>query len=205
MNYSIQLNQAVALSATCYHVQTSAQRLINSSFFTKKSNFAQTVTSVKERVAKSWPIRSVLMAPGREFQSVDQVLVRIPAAAVVPDTKLCFLLVCDAFNTMAQRASLKLKESGHEVVVHVFKDGESMVGAVGDVNPDVILCPFLTKRIPAEVYKGPVPCLVIHPGIEGDRGMSSIDWALQESLPEWGVTILQAEQEMDAGPIWATR
>jgi putative two-component system hydrogenase maturation factor HypX/HoxX len=145
------------------------------------------------------------MAPGREyFQSVDQVLVRMPTA-VVPDTKLCFLLVCDAFNSMAQRASLKLKESGHEVVVHVFKDGESMVGAVGEVNPDVILCPFLTKRIPVEVYKGPVPCLVIHPGIEGDRGMSSIDWALQESQPEWGVTILQAEEEMDAGPIWATR
>lgn len=90
------------------------------------------------------------------------------------------------------------------MIVHVFKNGNGMIDAVDHQKPDVILCPFLTKRIPREIYTGEVPCLVIHPGIEGDRGMSSIDWALQEAQREWGVTILQAEEDMDAGPIWAT-
>jgi len=141
-----------------------------------------------------------MMAPERELQGAVKPVV-IPAPA---DAKLCFLLVCDAYNSMAQRASLKLRERGHEVIVHLFKDGDAMITAVESLKPDVILCPFLTKRIPRAIYSGAVPCLVIHPGIEGDRGMSSIDWALQEAQHEWGVTILQAEEDMDAGPIWAT-
>lgn len=133
------------------------------------------------------------MASGREF------------AETTPTTiKLNFLLVCDAFNSMAQRSSLALQERGHAVVVHIVTDGAAMVATVAALKPDVILCPFLTKRIPREVYGGEVPCLVVHPGVEGDRGMSSIDWALHEAESEWGVTILQAEEEMDAGPIWAT-
>lgn len=145
-------------------------------------------------------IRCVSISPGREVHAAP-VTVVVP---MLPETKLCFLLVCDAFNSMAQRASLKLREKGHEVIVHIFKDGDSMINAVDKLKPDVILCPFLTKRIPSAIYNGDVPCLVVHPGIEGDRGMSSIDWALQEKQHEWGVTILQAEEEMDAGPIWAT-
>ncbi len=46
-------------------------------------------------------------------------------------------------------------------------------------------------------------CLVVHPGIVGDRGPSALDWAISESEHEWGVTVLQATGEMDAGPVWA--
>ena len=45
----------------------------------------------------------------------------------------------------------------------------------------------------------------MHPGPKGDRGPSSLDWALLTGETEWGVTALQAVEEMDAGPIWATR
>jgi putative two-component system hydrogenase maturation factor HypX/HoxX len=48
-------------------------------------------------------------------------------------------------------------------------------------------------------------CLIVHPGIMGDRGPSSLDWAIQDREPRWGVTVLQAVAEMDAGPIWARR
>ena len=47
--------------------------------------------------------------------------------------------------------------------------------------------------------------MIIHPGPVGDRGPSSLDWAITEGAPTWGVTALQAVEEMDAGPIWATR
>ena len=47
--------------------------------------------------------------------------------------------------------------------------------------------------------------MIIHPGPVGDRGPSSLDWAITEGARAWGVTALQAVEEMDAGPIWATR
>ena len=81
-----------------------------------------------------------------------------------------------------------------------------MVAAAHAFKPDLIVCPFLTKRVPDAIWKNTsVPCLVVHPGIEGDRGISALDWALVEGKQEWGVTVLQAVEEMDAGDIWATR
>ena len=43
----------------------------------------------------------------------------------------------------------------------------------------------------------------MHPGPLGDRGPSSLDWAIHEGATEWGVTVLQADEEMDGGAVWA--
>jgi putative two-component system protein, hydrogenase maturation factor HypX/HoxX len=48
------------------------------------------------------------------------------------------------------------------------------------------------------------PVVIIHPGIVGDRGASALDWAITQQVRRWGVTALQAVEEMDAGPIWST-
>jgi putative two-component system hydrogenase maturation factor HypX/HoxX len=61
---------------------------------------------------------------------------------------------------------------------------------------------MLTSAIPADVWSRLV-CLVVHPGPPGDRGPSSLDWALAQGRRRWGVTVLQAVAEMDAGPVWA--
>lgn len=116
--------------------------------------------------------------------------------------RLC--LLCDSFNSMAQRIYLECIELGHaQPEVVIFENATQVLQTIASLQPDLILCPFLTKRIPIELY-GNTTCLIVHPGIEGDRGMSSIDWALLENRKEWGVTILQAEEEMDAGDIWST-
>jgi putative two-component system hydrogenase maturation factor HypX/HoxX len=47
-------------------------------------------------------------------------------------------------------------------------------------------------------------CFIVHPGIVGDRGHSALDRAIQDGAAQWGVTVLQAEAEMDAGPVWAS-
>ena len=39
----------------------------------------------------------------------------------------------------------------------------------------------------------------------GDRGPSSLDWAIELGAREWGVTVLEATGEVDAGDVWATR
>src|SRR4029453_19033225 len=56
--------------------------------------------------------------------------------------------------------------------------------------------------IPEEVWTAHT-CLVVHPGPVGDRGPSSLDWAMHEGVDQWGVTVLQADGEMDAGDVWA--
>lgn len=43
----------------------------------------------------------------------------------------------------------------------------------------------------------------MHPGPVGDRGPSSLDRAILDRADRWGVTVLQATGEMDAGDVWA--
>lgn len=76
--------------------------------------------------------------------------------------------------------------------------------AVHLARPDLIIAPFLKRAIPEAVWRSHV-CLVVHPGPEGDRGASSLDRAILEGQAEWGVTVLQAEAGMDAGPVWESR
>ena len=62
---------------------------------------------------------------------------------------------------------------------------------------------MLKIAIPEEVWSRYL-CLIVHPGIMGDRGPSSLDWAIANQEKSWGVTILEAAPEFDAGPIWAS-
>ena len=85
-------------------------------------------------------------------------------------------------------------------------DSFHFISCVIQVEPDMIICPFLTKRIPEQLWSNDrVPCLVVHPGIEGDRGKHSLDWALHQNSSQWGVTVLEPSDEMDAGDIWSTK
>lgn len=122
--------------------------------------------------------------------------------------KLHILFITNSFNSMTQDLHSHLRwVEGHKVSVHVAKGGQDMIGAAQRFKPDLIICPFLTKRIPEKLWRHnqTVPCLIVHPGVEGDRGISSIDWAMMQKRREWGVTVLEAAEEMDAGAIWSTR
>jgi putative two-component system hydrogenase maturation factor HypX/HoxX len=66
----------------------------------------------------------------------------------------------------------------------------------------VLLASFLNRAIPESVWRA-VRCLIVHPGVPGDRGPSALDWAVQDGESRWGVTVLEANAEMDAGDIWA--
>ena len=122
-----------------------------------------------------------------------------------PQKRLHVALICNAFNSMSQRAFLLCKEMGHTPHVVEWESEAQVLMDIDDCAPDIILCPFLTKRIPEVMYSNKkVPCLIVHPGIEGDRGASSIDHAIDSAARTWGVTVLQADEEMDAGDIWAT-
>jgi putative two-component system hydrogenase maturation factor HypX/HoxX len=114
------------------------------------------------------------------------------------------LLLVSAFNGLSQRAWCVLREAGHEVGVLRAGRPQETIDGVRRAAPDLILCPYLKDRVPAEVWQN-WRTVIIHPGPAGDRGPSSLDWAITENARTWGVTALQAVEEMDAGPVWATR
>jgi putative two-component system protein, hydrogenase maturation factor HypX/HoxX len=116
--------------------------------------------------------------------------------------KLHFLTT--AHNSLSQRLWAELTERGYKVSVAVVSSEEAMIKSVEEQKPDLIIAPMLKTKIPQTICSTHV-CLIVHPGILGDRGPSSLDWAIAMGEKTWGVTILQAAEEFDAGPIWATR
>jgi putative two-component system hydrogenase maturation factor HypX/HoxX len=114
------------------------------------------------------------------------------------------LLLASAFNSLTQRIFVELDDLGHDVGCSVVADGRQMRAAVEAFRPELVIAPYLKRAIPPDVWER-CPCLIVHPGIRGDRGASSLDWAILRGLPWWGVTVLQATGEIDAGDIWSHR
>jgi putative two-component system protein, hydrogenase maturation factor HypX/HoxX len=114
------------------------------------------------------------------------------------------LFLVSAHNGLSQRACIALTELGHEVTVAVVDCAGEMEAAVMRHQPELIVCPMLKKVIPESIWAHH-RCLIIHPGPKGDRGPSSLDWAIELGEEEWGVTVLEASGEVDGGDVWATR
>ena len=113
------------------------------------------------------------------------------------------LLLAHSFNSLTQRLWCELGERGHELSLELDISDEVTAEAVALHAPDVVIAPFLKRAIPERVWRR-VPCLIVHPGIPGDRGPAALDWAILEGRREWGVTVLEASAEFDAGDVWAS-
>lgn len=114
------------------------------------------------------------------------------------------LCLCHGFNALSQRLFVELRARGHDVSVELDVNDAVVREAVALFEPDLILAPFLKRAIPEDIWRAR-PCLIVHPGPKGDRGPAALDWAILSGAEEWGVTVLQAAAEMDAGPVWAHR
>jgi putative two-component system protein, hydrogenase maturation factor HypX/HoxX len=113
------------------------------------------------------------------------------------------LLLAHSFNSLTQRLWVELADAGHELSLEFDVRDSVTIEAVRMFAPDLIVAPFLKRAIPEDVWRSH-RCIVVHPGIEGDRGPSALDWAVLDSESRWGVTALQANGEMDAGDVWAS-
>jgi hypothetical protein len=94
---------------------------------------------------------------------------------------------------------IALTELGHEVSVATVGSGAEMERAVDVHRPDLVACPFLKTFIPESIWSRH-RCLIVHPGRVGDRGPSSLDWAIELGAEAWGVTVLEANGELDGDP-----
>ncbi len=103
---------------------------------------------------------------------------------------------------MCQRAWIELDRLDHQVKLHIVSSSQKMSEVVNDYGPDLIVAPFLKTIISKEIWQN-FTCLIVHPGIPGDRGSASLDWAILNNEKAWGVTILEAAEKMDSGKVWA--
>jgi putative two-component system hydrogenase maturation factor HypX/HoxX len=113
------------------------------------------------------------------------------------------LLLAHSFNSLTQRLYVELVDAGHDVAVEFDVNDRVSEEAVALFRPDVLIAPFLKRAIPESIWRHH-RCLVVHPGIRGDRGPSALDWAIMGAETAWGVTVLEATGEMDAGAVWAS-
>ncbi|HZD37975.1 MAG TPA: enoyl-CoA hydratase-related protein [Actinomycetes bacterium] len=116
---------------------------------------------------------------------------------------------------MPQAMWAALREDGHEVIrpedlgIATPMSPESMTWFARLADPDVIFCPFLKEVVPPEVCEH-WTTWIPHPGVRGDRGPSSLSWAILEGAPTWGVTMVRAEpasrpEDLDCGNVGAWR
>jgi putative two-component system protein, hydrogenase maturation factor HypX/HoxX len=113
------------------------------------------------------------------------------------------LLISTAYNGLTQRAHLELAARGHEVFVELAISDGQMTEAVALIEPDIIVCPFLKSKLPEAIWRH-TRSVIVHPGIVGDRGPSSLDWAIHDGEARWGVTAFEANDDFDAGDVWAS-
>ena len=121
-----------------------------------------------------------------------------------PPVRPRILFLVSAHNSLSQCAYVALTELGHDVAVEIVDSAAAMEAAVARQRPELIICPMLKKIIPESIWASH-RCLIVHPGPAGDRGPSSLDWAIELALDAWGVTVLEADGEVDGGDVWATR
>lgn len=114
------------------------------------------------------------------------------------------LVLAHAFNSLTQRLYAELAAAGHDLSVEFDINDARTDEAVRLWRPDLIIAPFLKRAIAENVWRYH-PCFIVHPGIPGDRGPTALDWAILNGENRWGVTVLQADAELDAGPVWAWR
>ena len=124
-------------------------------------------------------------------------------------------LLYTRFASMPQALWAALREDGHDVIrpedlqIRTPMSAGDMIWFARLAAPDVILCPFLKEVVPAEVCER-TTTWIPHPGIRGDRGPSSLSWAILEGEPRWGLTMVRAEpasapEELDGGNVGAWR
>ena len=94
-----------------------------------------------------------------------------------------------------------LRDRGIQTVFQPATSASAMIAADLTYEPDLILAPTLTNRVPRELLGRVV---INHPGRMGDRGASAIDWGRYRREPFGGNTLLLAAEGWDMGDVLHT-
>ncbi len=112
-------------------------------------------------------------------------------------------LLITTFNSLSQAVYTTLKDRGYILDVVYAINKSQIIEEIEAFKSDIILCPFLTKYIPKEIYEN-YPTFVFHPAPIGDRGAYSLDYAVFHEEKSWGGVWLRANALYDGGNIYAS-
>src|SRR3990167_7711040 len=84
------------------------------------------------------------------------------------------LFLTHSFNILTQRLYAELTQQGHDVSIEFDINDAVTLEAVKLFHPDLIVAPYLRRAIPEAIWRHHL-CLVVHPGVKGDRGPSALD------------------------------
>ncbi len=84
-----------------------------------------------------------------------------PKPLPTPPTPLLdwkILVLVTAYNSLSQRVVTHLKDVGfNQISIQLATCDEDMVKAVTEWEPVLVICPFLTKRVPEAIWKNVSP------------------------------------------------
>jgi len=112
------------------------------------------------------------------------------------------LLLVTVFNSQTQAVYTRLQDKGHSLSVCFSINESQMIEEIHSYEPELILCPFLKAYLPKSIYEN-YSTFIFHPGPKGDRGPNALEYALQSHTKQWGLVVLRANAEYDAGNIYA--
>ena len=99
------------------------------------------------------------------------------------------LLLTKSFNSLTQRLFVELEARGHALSVEFDINDQVSVEAVDLFRPELIVAPYLTRRLPEAVWRR-VRTLIVHPGPPGDRvgstrrnDLHGCKFRIQEKVP----------------------
>lgn len=110
------------------------------------------------------------------------------------------LFLVSAFNGLSQTVYGQLGPLFKEVSLQIGIDPL----AVEALKPDWILCPYLQDYIPKAIFEK-YRCLVFHPGPAKRGGPSSLARAILQGERDFEISVIQAAQGWDRGPVWASK
>jgi putative two-component system hydrogenase maturation factor HypX/HoxX len=110
-------------------------------------------------------------------------------------------LLITSFNGLSQAIYCWLKDNNYTVDI-TYAKSTTLKDEINQFNPHLILSPFLKDFIKPNIYEK-YPTFVFHPGVIGDRGAYSIEWALWNNEKNWGGVWLKANELFDGGNIYS--
>ena len=63
------------------------------------------------------------------------------------------LILSSAFSGLTQRVQRELMILGHELELHIDLEEMELRRQIDEFQPQFILCPFLTQRIPDDIWQ----------------------------------------------------
>ena len=78
------------------------------------------------------------------------------------------VFVTTAHNTLSQRLAIEFAERGHTIAICLATSAQRVIDSADLERPHLIVGPMVKSIIPEYVWRAHT-CLVVHPGIKGDR------------------------------------